>query len=480
MEELTAIKTADGREFKPWASKETVQEVVQEAVQDRASVTAITSEIASGKQAIAAALTQKGVQDVLPTDSFNKLAQDIQSIQIQEVTIAGGDMYSKQLYGVANNGITPGYWNLYEVMADLLSDARFSNYGGILLAEYYKGYDSLALSGAGAGGGYYTSDGTYYTDDVIHTWTDDLDGKGNRWVAYLFATESHGFTITDTNLCPRSIHIGRHVGVIESLVNGRISEIVVTDGNKLDDFRGKFDQQWGKRVVIKNLGTHNSSPLVYNSSVTESIYIQADTISPPSGSGGYNLIDIDSVANLTSLIIEADRIIGRNNGTIANGKVFPEGNTNMSVFIAKAMYAKFGVFAQIYSYNYSKLQTMELTFEEGYFSFGVGNTGSTSLRTCAIGYITNDKQKMITYSGDLFGFLTDIILQDGWCKPLDISAFSALTKANIQAHIFDRLGVNDLSTGSVIITLANAVLSLFTQEEIDEVVERTNITIVGA
>ena len=89
MEELQVIETTSGRQFKPWASREDVQIIKQEtvqavvqAVQNPASITAITSEIASGKQAIASAINAKG-GEASATESFTELAQDIESIPLQ-------------------------------------------------------------------------------------------------------------------------------------------------------------------------------------------------------------------------------------------------------------------------------------------------------------------------------------------------------------------------------------------------------------
>lgn len=71
MEELQVIETTSGRQFKPWATKEDVQ--------DPASVTALASEIAGGKQTIAQAINAKGGTASV-TESFNELAQDIEDI----------------------------------------------------------------------------------------------------------------------------------------------------------------------------------------------------------------------------------------------------------------------------------------------------------------------------------------------------------------------------------------------------------------
>ena len=80
MEELQVIETTSGRQFKPWATKDDVQ--------DPASVTAVASEIASGKQAIAAAINAKG-GSASATESFSELAQDIQDTPTSGVLSSG-------------------------------------------------------------------------------------------------------------------------------------------------------------------------------------------------------------------------------------------------------------------------------------------------------------------------------------------------------------------------------------------------------
>ena len=100
MEELQVIETTSGRQFKPWATKDDVQ--------DPASVTAITSEIASGKQAIASAINAKG-GEASATESFTELAQDIQDTPTSGV-LSGGIVQSepfKFLDYVCKNGAYP-------------------------------------------------------------------------------------------------------------------------------------------------------------------------------------------------------------------------------------------------------------------------------------------------------------------------------------------------------------------------------------
>lgn len=75
MEELQAIETTTGRQFKPWVDADKLQQIVS----DPASVTGITSEIVSGKQAIAEAINAKG-GSASATESFKELADDIDTI----------------------------------------------------------------------------------------------------------------------------------------------------------------------------------------------------------------------------------------------------------------------------------------------------------------------------------------------------------------------------------------------------------------
>ena len=232
----------------------------------------------TGKTELAANITAKGVP-ASATETLPELAEKVSAIAQESYTINGGEMYAKQLFGSLE---TPNYWNLYEVLANLLSDGRLVSYGGILLAEYYRGYDSLALAGAGAGGAYVVSDldenGQFkmYTEDTTHVWDTAFDGKGNRWVAYCFADEYHDFQITNTNTSPRSIFIGRKVGTIMGLVNSRVSQIVVPDGNKLYSFdENSFQNNFGKEINVRN--TEYVKSIVIND-VTEKLFLDLGNI----------------------------------------------------------------------------------------------------------------------------------------------------------------------------------------------------------
>jgi hypothetical protein len=423
----------------------------------------------TGKVELAQNITSKGVE-ASATETLPELAEKVAAISQETYEINGGEMYAKQLFGSLE---TPNYWNLYEVLEQLLSDGRLVQYGGILLAEYYRGYDSLTLAGAGAGGAYVVSDldenGQFkmYTEDTTHTWATKFDGKGNRWVAYCFADEYHDFQITDTNTSPRSIFIGRKVGTITSLVNGRISEIVVTDGNILDRFdTGTYTQNWPQKVSIKNLSIIDNKVINNNASM---IYIQASKIIGKAYAFG-KLIG----SAINTAIIEADEITnsGNDSGICEGG--------GMSYGIVKAEKISFstpayGVF-RLDSANNSNITICCLGIEEGNFYPVLCNNAefasmAPNFKKIYVGYKTNDKTKSVNISHSGYSYtiasVEDIELQDGWCKPLSLrNSYIGLTEANMYAHILQRLKQDEPDCGvGVTITLGSTNLAKLTSEE---------------
>lgn len=223
---------------------------------------------------LAQAITSKGVETAGDA-SMQTMADNVGLIQQEQYELKGAQIYEKQMYGEETVSEEPykqngPLWNLYKVMTDLLSDARFVNYGGILLAEYYKGYDTIDLMNAGAGGAYFTCDGDFYTTDKsgenAHVWHDDDNGMLDRWVAYFFASEYSNYQIPSTSLCPRSIHIGRKVGTIINATTVRFGDVVVTDGNSLGDIQMNNNTGFKttNKTVLNNLVEHKSGNLFYS------------------------------------------------------------------------------------------------------------------------------------------------------------------------------------------------------------------------
>lgn len=430
----------------------------------------------TGKIELAQNISAKGVQ-ASAVETLPELAQKVSAITQDVIKIDGGEMYAKQLYGSLT---TPKYWNLYEVMAQLLSDGRLVNYGGILLAEYYRGYDSLALIGAGAGGAYVVSDmenGVFkmYTNDTTHVWNTEFDGKGNRWVAYCFADEYHDFQITDTNTSPRSIFISRKVGTITSLVNGRCSQIVVPDGNELKNIAGEFTQQWNKAIVIRNIGELTGSVLWQPSSV-ESVYVHIKKLN-----GGI-IIDAHNNSSTDTSI----RCAIFNIEDAAGGALFGGGNS-VGTFnqVADIILRAEGLVHTTKRYNsnvpFNALKNF-IVYAENLSIYSRTNGKFPVSSKMILNYITNDKTKQVAVRSDLGDTLnqwlnmTDCELKEGWCKPVNIALVKGLTEANIYAHILQRLKQDEPDCGDgVTITLgATNLAKLTSQESIDLLDALTN------
>ena len=413
----------------------------------------------TGKVELAANITAKGVQ-ASKTETLPELAKKVSFISQDTYEINGGEMYAKQLFGSLE---TPNYWNLYEVLANLLSDGRLVSYGGILLAEYYRGYDSLALAGAGAGGAYVVSDkdenGQFkmYTEDTTHTWATEFDGKGNRWVAYCFADEYHDFQITDTNTCPRSIFIGRKVGTITSLVNGRVSQIIVPDGNVLHDFYSNYSQNFGKNFIIRNIETiggrdnkGNSDFCLRGDSGIENMYIECGTFSK-----GKAFL---SLKNLTCAIIKANEIYG-----LSNNFTFLECEKLKTIVLDAELMSELSV-----SFYNSLGLYLYLIGESVSFAHNAFDYSHSGIASVYCFYKTNDKTKSFNLPSNTkeTQACRIVSLQDGWCKPMNCSAFTNLTEENMYEHILQRLKQDEPDCGDgVTITLGNTNLEKLTSQE---------------
>lgn len=366
---------------------------LREAVENMANMREVYNNLSQaaeaynvGKTELAANINSKGVE-ASATETLPELARKVLAISQESYTIQGGEIYGNQLFGEG------GLWNLYDILMQLLSDGRLVQYGGILLAEYYRGYDSLVLSGAGAGGAYVVSDldenGQFkmYTNDTTHTWEKEFDGKCNRWVAYCFADEYHDFAITDTNTCPRSIYIGRKVGVLSCLVAGRIDSIVVPDGSELSDIQMSNTQNYGQKLVIRNLGEHLSGLIASSATTSALVYLSLGfkTIKAALFNGDRAISNLNAVSFNELEEIAPDTAMGGFFGT----RMF-DGAPNLSVvqfpklkLIRNTGYGTANMIFLTPQAN-NKLQTIDLPVLEEIntsYLFGDGNTTSNHLRS---------------------------------------------------------------------------------------------------
>ena len=450
---------------------------------------AVLTELNHGKQDIVDAVNTRGVTS--STDkTLSQIANDIKSIAQNPVTIDGGDLYETQLFG--GTGDDAPFWNLYKVMADLLSDGRFNTYGGILLAEYSKGGDTFALEGAGAGGAYLTSDGKMYVEDVTHTWDDTYDGKGNRWIAYFFASEWRNFNITSFESSPTSIHIGRCVGTISCLSKGKVAEVVVTDGNKLKSFNSNgFEQGWNKSITFKNI----DEPYIYKPINTKYINFECDelksTLICP-----YNC-DVESIVikqNNVDYMVNNIIIGGSNNNYLDSLRTL----IIKGVKTIKGYYrSNMGVISGLDNTTRVDIifeDTNTIIEESAINNTPVLFTSCETARNCKIyfpsletakyayigkinpvymyvGYSQNSKENPIVfklgYAANIYTNLIDFEIKNGFCKSLDIGTITNnLTEENMINHILKRLKQDEELCGEgVTITLGATNLARLTSDE---------------
>lgn len=271
-------------------NQEATNSKILEEVQNKLTpLEAVLTELSRGKQEMVDALATKNVQS--STDkTLSAIADDVRSIAQSPITIEGGEMYEKQLFGAATDKTNPyeqpdsPMWNLYQVMENLLSDGRFVTYGGIMLGEYPAGDDTIELYGSGAGGAYLTSDGAFYeidkTGENAHVWNDSTE-KSNRWVAYLFAGEYPNFNISTLEQCPLSIHIGRKVGTLSMSIAGRLGDVIVLDGNELQDIQFLQKQKWNSNLVIRNVKKHSNGVILREETNIFRLTLDIDKIYSP-------------------------------------------------------------------------------------------------------------------------------------------------------------------------------------------------------
>lgn len=453
----------------------TNSKILEEVQNKLTPLEAVLTELNNGKQEMVDALATKNVQS--STDkTLSAIASDVRSIAQAPITIEGGEMYEKQLFGAATDQ-TNDYqqsdsptWNLYKVMENLLNDGRFIQFGGIMLVEYGVNSDTVVLDMAGAGGVYLTSDGAMYDVDTTHTWDIKKDGKLNRWVAYIFKEEWKNVSLTHSNIL--SIHIGRKVGIITCTSSTQMNALVVTDGNMLKSFNSSgYAHKLVGNVIIKNID-EQSGILLYShdggsKEYPQSLYIKANKIVSPL---------IDWSTNVNQLIVYAIRIECEElNSAIYNSK-------QRVTLPLKELY----ITARKINTNLVGGHNIPVKFNPNFIIFkGVEEASITGthyndneanisdgLKYIYIGYDTNDKTKSVSFTTTRFAYVEDVELQDGWCKPFTFNpvhgsyTLSNLTEENMINHILKRLKQDEEMCGSgVTITLGETNLAKLTSEE---------------
>ena len=477
MEELTAIKTADGREFKPWASKETVQEVVQQAVQDPASITAIASDIASGKSELSASISAKGVPSTT-LDSFSSMATKIR--QIPQTVNTGLSDFDQM---VAPN---PYIWNVYTVAEDLMKNelpdyiptymsGYKSRYGAnsFFVGEYYRGYDSLELTGAD---GYLTHDGDFYTiadgtvthtlpdgtvetysdTTIIHTWHDTEMTQCNRWVAFFYLNNAYSFTNITSSICPRRVALC-----------GTCNSFIVSGENRLTDVwvigtLGHFEggttgNSWNPAQVIRNYRDHNAGVFYDGANLVSCIMLDLKDI---------NIGTLLQDADIDTLVLPKLESVNVTGGILKNNV-----RTDCNVNIIEAPLLKHITHTLIYlssqkgtfmdKANSFKMDNVEVVDAPVFYLYcGTGGTPYvpvTNMKIISFNSVTNIsgsdglfyyRMALNTPAGSLFPALEKISLASlQKCSSLLFNATRYQTTANLMWNLID------IEVGSMITNL---------------------------
>ena len=167
-------------------------------------------EVQKGKESLATAITNKGVP-CSTEDSIDMMAEKVSLIH-QEHNLDGES--------VTGNAIFPTEY-MWNIITEAYAHQR-GDYSSLILCEYLKeNISTINLNGADA---YYTSDGDFYSEAVIHKWHDNND-KVNRYVIYYFKNSGIDFNIAD--ISPLRLVVLGSVGVISYAIQSTTTDMYI-------------------------------------------------------------------------------------------------------------------------------------------------------------------------------------------------------------------------------------------------------------
>ena len=330
------------------------------------SAPALEAELAAGKTDLASAITAKGVETA-PTDSLATMADKVREV-VQAPALDGESVTGETIFP------QPYMWNLIrEAYAH-----QMGAYKALILAEFYKGYDTIPLSGADA---YYTCDGDFYDAATTHVWHDN-NNKSNRYVIYYYENDGQNFNIADPSVCPRRMVVIGKVGNILCDVDGRITQIY--NCGEIQDIQLNGTQPWESNVVLQ-IGNHDSGNVFRNNNnIINAVFI-ADNIN-----GGSIFSHNVAVGNNTSYFdnIQNVAVYCKNNA----GTIFSFGRFAFNNLSSVQIYCETNTGSLLSQYDHNsqysialgrlkKLEVIGLTINSGtiYLNLGNGYSKSTEI-----------------------------------------------------------------------------------------------------
>lgn len=263
----------------PTATLTDTQAYAQAAAEAAQSLIAVDADIFAGKQALATNISAKGVPTSV-SDALTTMATKVLQIP-QQINTRTSEF--EQIIAPS-----PYMWNVYTVATDLMKEtlpqyipsymssgvyAQYRANNAFFVGEYYRGYDSLELTGAD---GYLTHDGCFYTlingtvtrtapdgtvttyegTTIIHTWLNDTDDTYfNRWVAFFYLTNAYSFINANDAICPRRAAL---CGSCDSFIvsdTNRLASVWVI-GTLLHFEGGTTGDAWDKAQVLQHYTSH--------------------------------------------------------------------------------------------------------------------------------------------------------------------------------------------------------------------------------
>lgn len=290
------------------------------------------------------------------------------SLLIGQNKKGGGTSSAAANKALVQNATQYGHaYNLYQVMEEVKADPRIknNNYSAIMLCQYYKGYNSLQLTGGAIA--FLTSDGDYYSGDTTHYWHDTEDEHFDRWVAMIFLLPTNVYSCSNANICPRAILIDGTIADIKLGVNNtRVAWIDATEGsscNRLFQTQSSYTNQWNRQLVIRGINTFSTGTL--NLSGATSAILGHKTIAYEGIRDGGNTLVILKFENLETCT--------------GNGILYPDQCTQLQELICPKLIRATSVFrtssqAAVIATNLRKLVLPKITYLPHFSFMSYGDT----------------------------------------------------------------------------------------------------------